>query len=89
MTRQFSTNSYIPKKSERKKYEWYKHNLMTYIDDLKYEQFVEDKDSHFSRVKISNFDLVHHHCRGDKLQKSRRYYKTIFSNDFKNYEDCT
>ena len=89
MTRQFSTNSYIPKKSERKKYEWYKHNLMTYIDDLKYEQFVEDKDSHFSRVKISNFDLVHHHCRGAKLQNSRRYYKTIFSNDFKNYEDCT
>ena len=62
---------------------------MTYIDNLKYKQFVEDMDSHFSRAEIPNFDLIHHQCRGDKLQNSRRHYETIFDSDFKNYEDCT
>ena len=83
------TNSYIPKKTEKKRYEWYKHDLMTYIDNLKYKQFVEDMDSNFSRAEIPNFDLIHHQCRGDKLQNSRRHYETIFDSDFKNYEDCT
>ena len=41
------TNSYILKKPEKKKYEWYEHNLMMYIDDLEYEHFIEDTDSHF------------------------------------------
>ena len=60
---------------------------MTYIDDSKYKQFVADMDSHFSRAKITNFDLINHHCRGDKLKNSRGDCKTIFDNDFKNYED--
>ena len=85
----FLTNSYIPKKREKKKYEWCEHDLMTYIDNLKHEQFVEDMDSHFSRVKISNFDLIHHQCCGDKLQNSRRHCETIFDSDFKDYDDCT
>ena len=85
----FLTSSYIPKKTEKKKYEWYEHDLMTYIDNLKHEQFVEDMDSHFSRVKIPKFDLIHHQCYGDKLQNSRRHYKTIFDSDFEDYEDCT
>ena len=40
------------------------------IDKLKYEQFIEDVDSYFSCAKILNFDLIHHQCRGDKLQNS-------------------
>lgn len=60
---------------------------MTYIADSKYKQFVADMDSHFSRVKITNFDLINHHCRGDRLQNSRRDFKTIFDKDFQNYED--
>ena len=63
-------------------------NMMTFIDDLKYEHFVEDMDSHFSRAKITNFDLIHHHRRGSKLQNSQRYDGTIFDKDFKYYKDC-
>ena len=45
-------------------------------------------DSHFSRAKITNFDLTHHHRRGSKLQNSQRYDGTIFDKDFKYYKDC-
>ena len=71
------TISYIPTKPEK---EWYKHDLMTYLDDLKYKQFTEDMDSHFSRAKITQ-------CRDDPLQNSQYYQETIFNSGFKNYED--
>ena len=50
----------ISKKTKKKKYEWYEHDLMTYIDHLKCENFVHDMDSHFSRAKVVNFDIIHH-----------------------------
>ena len=43
-----TTNYYIPKSSEKRKYEWFEHDLTTYIDDLKYKHFIEGMDSHFS-----------------------------------------
>lgn len=49
---------------------------MTYIDNLKYEHIIEDKDSHFPRARI-----IYHECRGDPLQNFKYYYKTIFNND--------
>ena len=52
----------------KKKYEWYEHDLMTYIDDLKYDQFVNDMDLHFSHAKVTNFDTIHHQCCSDKLE---------------------
>ena len=84
-----ATNSYIPKKPEKKKYNWFEHDLMKYIDDLKYEHFFEDTDSLFSRVKIRNFDIIHHQCCGEPLQNSVYYYETICNRDFKGYEDRT
>ena len=60
-------SGYIPKKTEKENYEWYEHDLMTYIDVLKYKQFVENMDSHFSRAKITNFDMIHHQCQGNQL----------------------
>ena len=87
MTHQFSTNTCILKKPEKEKYKWYKHDLMTNTNHLKYKQFVENMDSHFARAKITNFNIIHHQCQGDPLQNSLRYYETIFDNDFKNYED--
>ena len=84
MTHQFLTNSYIPRKPEKEKYEWYEHDLMKYIDDLRYKQFVENMDLYFSRAKITKFNIFHHRRRGDPLQNSIRFYETIFDNDFKN-----
>ena len=46
-------------------------------------------DLHFSQVKITNFDIIHHQSHVDPLQNSRQYYATVFNSDFKGYEDCT
>ena len=70
-------NSYIPKAPEKEKYERYEHDLMTYYDDLKYEEFIENMDNHFLNAKIVNFDIIHHEYRGDKLKNPKIYYETI------------
>ena len=69
------------KKTQRKKYEWYKHDLMTYIDNLKYDNFLRDMDSHFSKVKVVNFDIIHNQCQGKKLENPEQYYQTIYDKD--------
>ena len=74
------------KKTKKVKYEWYKHDLMTYFDDLKYSEFAKDTDSYFENVTRINFGIIHNECRGDKLQNPERYYRTIRNKDFKNYE---
>lgn len=62
---------------------------MTYIDDLKFKNLVEDLDAHFSDAKVSNFDIIHHQWWGDPLQYSKCYYETTFNNDFQHFEDRT
>ena len=62
---------------------------MTYIGDLKHEHFIEDMDSHFSRVKITNFDIINQQCCGGPLQSSPQYYEIIFDGGFKSYENHT
>ena len=44
-------------------------------------------DSHLSRVKVVNFDIIHPQCRGDKLENPERYYQSIYDKDFINYEN--
>ena len=87
MNRQEPMNSYIPKATQKKLYEWYEPDLMTYIDGLKYKNFTKDLDSHFSRAKIVNFGLIYHQWCRNKFNNPRHFYKTIRDKDFKNYED--
>lgn len=44
-------NQYVLMKG-KDKYEWYEHDLMSYIDDLKYEHFVSDMVGHFETDKF-------------------------------------
>ena len=44
-------------------------------------------DSHFSRAKVVNFDIIHHQCRGDKLDNPEQYHQTIYDKEFVNYEN--
>ena len=37
-------NKFLHSEKKKKKYEWYKHELMTYISNIKYENFVNDMD---------------------------------------------
>ena len=41
--------------TKKGKYEWYEHDLMTYFDDLKYEECVRDTDKYFQDVQLVNY----------------------------------
>ena len=44
---------------------------------MTFNEIVNDPDYHFENCYISNFDLIHHQCRGDELRYSRKHYETI------------
>ena len=69
--------SYIPRyvKDNLKWYE--KEGLITYFDQLKYKEFKKDRDAYINETKITNFDIIHHECRGDKLEKTIKEHNTI------------
>ena len=85
-TKPLLTNTYIPTKNIKGKYEWYDHDLMTNFEDIKYDKFVSDMDSYLNNAQVINFDIIHYVCRGDKLQNPEKYYKTIRNKGINNYE---
>ena len=50
---------------------------MSYIDLIKYRTMLDDPDQYFDKVKIVDFDIIHHECPGDKLIGNYKDYKTI------------
>ena len=50
---------------------------------MTYNNIVKDFDYHFENCYITNFDLINHERRGDKLNFSRKFYETIFFADVK------
>ena len=72
ITMSICRNNYIPKNTPPKE-----RDFLSYLDDLKYEQTVENPDKYFQNVKIINFNIIHHECRSDLLQNSFDYYYTI------------
>ena len=70
-------NSYVP---TRPKF-YNKHdkgNLDTRLQQETYNKIISNPEKYFEKTTITNFDLIHHHCRGDKLTRDRKYYKTLF-----------
>ena len=67
------SNNYIPIYTAPEE-----RDFLMYLDDLKYEKFMEDPDQSFKKTKIVNFDIIHHQCRGDKMEHNESYYQTIF-----------
>ena len=54
------------------------HDLDFTLRKMTFEKIVDDPDRHFQNSYITNFDLIHHECRGDELSYSKKYYETIF-----------
>lgn len=54
------------------------HSLDYSLNKSKYEKIINNPEFHFQNSYITNFDLINHECRGDKLQNSRKFYETIF-----------
>ena len=58
---------------------------------MTFNEIVDDPEEHFNNVYIKNFDLIHHKSRGDALNFSEKFYKTISISqlkqiDYKSYQ---
>ena len=80
------TNTYIPRKTKQGKYEWYEYDLMSYFNDLKYEELASDTDGYFQNAPVINFNIINHECCDTPLQNPGQYYKIMQKKDFNNYE---
>ena len=50
---------------------------------MTFNEIVNDPDYHFENCFVTNFDLIHHQCKGDELSHSREYYETVFNKKIK------
>ena len=50
---------------------------------MTFNEIVNDPDHHFENCYITNFDLIHHQCRGDELSYSKKHYETISNKKIK------
>ena len=75
----YPMNSYVPTKPTVKF-----HDLHTRLQEMTFNEVVNDPKKHFDNVYITNFDLIHHKSRGDPLQFPEKFYKTISVNDANN-----
>lgn len=74
-------NSYIPIYASSN-LKWYERDgLLTYINQLKYNELIENSDKHFRIAKVINFEIIHKECRGqpatDNLKRKiqNRFYR--------------
>ena len=61
-----------------------KSNLHDTLQKASFDKIIDDPYYHFKNCYITNFDSIHHECRGDELSHDRQHYETIFK---KNIED--
>ena len=69
----YPMNCYVPTKPTVKKF----HDLHTRLQEMTFNEVVDDPKKHFDNVYINNFDLIHHKSRGDPLDYFEKFYKTI------------
>ena len=65
--------TYVPTKPKPTKF----YDLHQRLQEMTFEEVVNNPKEHFVNVYIKNFDLIHHQSRGDALNYSEKFYKTI------------
>ena len=73
----YPVNCYVPQKVD------FVYDLDTRLNKTRYDEILNDLDGHFRNCYVTNFDLINHECRGDKLNYSKKFYETVFENDLK------
>ena len=71
-----------------------KFDLDARLQQMTFNEIIQNPDNYFDNAFITNFDLIHNQCRGDELKHDRKYYETLFKeklnfeiNDI-NQRDC-
>ena len=76
-------NNYIPEyvSSDLKRY-----GLLTYIDKLKCNRYLEDPNKNFKETKLINFDIIYKTIRDEKIpDKTLKYCQTVKAERTKPY----
>ena len=73
----YPTNSYIPTRPKLLN-EHDKFDLDARLQQMSFNEIIQNPDNHFENVFITNFDLINNQCRGDKLTHDRKFYETLF-----------
>ena len=89
----YPRNSYIPTRPKLlNKHD--KFDLDARMQQMTFNEIIQNPDNYFENVFITNVDLIHNQCRGDKLKQDRKYCETLFKeklnleiNDI-NQRDC-
>ena len=55
-----------------------KFDLDARLQQMTFNEIIQNPDNHFENVFITNFDLINNQCRGDKLTHDRKFYETLF-----------
>ena len=74
----YSVQNYVPTNPIKTMNSNFGHDLDFTLRKMTFEKIVDDPDRHFQNSYITNFDLIHHECRGDELSYSKKYYGIIF-----------
>ena len=71
-------NNYVPKYIPPEE-----RDFLSYLDDLKYEKYMEDPDIYFKNIKIINFDIIRN--LGEPMRKPIETYQTVHDADLVKY----
>ena len=73
-------NNYVPKYIPPEE-----RDFLSYLDDLKYEKYMEDPDTYFKNIKIINFDIIRNQILGEPMRKPIETYQTVHDADLVKY----
>ena len=80
-SRRYPVQNYVPTNPMKRLSKNFGRDLHTTLQMMTFTRIVNDPDYHFENSYVTNFDLIHHECRGDKLYHSKKYYETIYKKD--------
>ena len=76
---------YIPTYVNADLKQYKKDGLLTYMDQLKYQEYEKNTEKWLQNHIVINFDMIHACWRGSPLTISAREYNTLREEDFKTH----
>ena len=55
-----------------------KFNLDARLQQMAFNEIIQNPDNYFENALITNFDWIHNQCRDDELTHDRKIYETLF-----------
>ena len=81
--KKYAIQKYIPNNPNKTTKNRTFNDLDLTLKQMTFNEIVNDPDYHFENCYVTNFDLIHHQCRGDELSYSRKHYETISNKKIK------